>query len=129
RRAARRAAESGFTLIELLAYLAIFSAVSGTIVEAELAARRMHRWESAGLDAMYQADRFFASVAEDCDRSTGVSIEQGGRELRFAHGSSWVFDGTDIKKDGSTAARGVGDVGFTRPDDARSRLLFVTLHF
>jgi prepilin-type N-terminal cleavage/methylation domain-containing protein len=121
-------ASRGFTLIELLAYLAIFTAVSGTIVEAELSARRMHKYEGVTLETIYKMDRLFASIAEDCDRASGVSVEQDGRELRFAGGSSYVLKGGEIARDGKPVAKDIREIGFTRPPEPRSRLLFVKIH-
>jgi type II secretory pathway pseudopilin PulG len=132
--AARAGAERGFTMVELLAYLAILVAVTGTLVGAEVGARRMNRTEGTLLEALGQADRAFALLSEDCDRATGVEARtvKGRAELELLGpgGVKWIAKDGELLRGKGLVASFAEEVRFERPDAARHpRLLRVSLTF
>ncbi len=125
--------DDGFTLVELLAYLTVFISLTGTIVGAEVFARKLNRSESATLEAMYEADRLFAALAEDCDRATRVHFaadRTGDLVLQFgdAGGATYAMREGEVVRDGKRLSRGT--VEFSRPGaDKHPRLVKARLAF
>ena len=115
----------GFTLVELLAYLAIFTVMTGTIVGAELSARRLNRAEAATLEAIYEIDRLFAAIAEECDKATSVRLDAPGKAA-FAGGSTFAARDGHVERDAFWLTSHVKELSFTQPDAAsHPRLLHV----
>lgn len=132
--AARRTRERGFTMVELIAYLAIFTTVTGTLIGAEMAARRMNRNEGTQLEALGQADRAFSLLAEDCDRAVGVAVAsvKSHRELQLLGPDAvkWVAKDGELLRGKSLVASFVDEVEWSQPDAAKHpRLLKVKLVF
>lgn len=122
---------AGFTLVELLAYLSIFTVFTGTIVGAEMSARRLNRAEAATLEAMYEIDRLFSAVADDCDKATGIKMDTPGK-VSFIGGSTYTaLEGQgNVKRDDFWLASNVAKAEFSRPDAANHpRLLHVKVVF
>jgi hypothetical protein len=131
----RRPNERGFTMVELLAYLSIFTMFLGTVAGAEVAARRMNKVEGATLHAVYEVDRLFAFIAEDCDHATGVAMvgvpAKGSRqELIFRNGATYIAKGGEVLRNKRLVATDVHDVVFSRPDPVKyPRLLQARLTY
>ncbi|HVY60760.1 MAG TPA: hypothetical protein VHF22_03865 [Planctomycetota bacterium] len=116
-RAGQRARARGFTMVELLAYLGIFTSLTATMIGAELSARRINRNEATILDAMYEVDRVFAAVAEDCDRATGVEVPLAPRhELNFTGASKYEYRAGKLLRDGKEISTNVHNVQFIQTD-------------
>lgn len=133
----RARAQRGMTMVELITYTGIFTVFTGTIVGAELAARRLHRNEAMTLQALHEADRLFAAIAEDCDRATGIVATGGPRATFQGPGGDVRYvlagNGALMRKDPertATLATDAGAISFGRPDPRKHpRLLRVWATF
>src|SRR5207237_2639839 len=104
---------------------------TGTIVGAEMSARRLNRAEAATLEAMYEIDRLFAAIADDCDKATGVKLDVPGKAA-FIGGSTYsaVEGQGNVKRDDFWLASSVAKAEFTRPDATNHpKLLHVKVLF
>jgi len=131
---ALRSRQGGFTMVELLAYLVIFVALTGALMGAEVAARRMNRNEGVHLEALGQADRAFSLLSLDCDRAVGLAIGdvKGRKELILLGPDAvkWIAKDGELLRGTSLIGTFIEEVAFERPDAAKHpRLLTVRLTF